>query len=112
MQMAEKIILLIFLFAGFFWLRRRARSIDLENRMTKAIFGVFILLPGMLIGEKFLLEQLQLGRYTDLLIKALAIAVTFPIIGFGFLKSGNAEEDQVAQTSPESRVSSDKNQID
>ena len=89
--MPEKIVLLICLFGGFFWLRKRSRSVNLESQMTKALLGVFVLLPASLIGEKYVFEMFHFGTYTDILIKAAAILATFLAIGFGFLRAGTAE---------------------
>lgn len=91
MIMPEKIVLLICLFGGFFWLRKRSRSVDLESQMTKALLGVFVLLPASLIGEKYVFEMFHFGTYTDILIKAVAILATFLLIGFGFLRAGTVE---------------------
>jgi len=89
--MPEKIFMLICLFGGFYWLRKRSRSVDLESQMTKAILGVFVLLPASLIGEKYLFELIHLGTYTGILVKAVAILATFLAIGFGFLRTGTTE---------------------
>lgn len=86
----EKIVLVICLLGGFLWIRNRSRSIDLENQMMRSILGVFIFLPGALIGEKYLFELFHFGLYTDILIKVVAILVTFLIVGFGFLRSETA----------------------
>ncbi|MDB5104793.1 MAG: hypothetical protein JWP91_2482 [Fibrobacteres bacterium] len=91
--MAEKLITLICLFTGFFWLRKRARSADLEHQMGRSLIGVFVVLPGILIGEKYLFEHFHFGAYTDILFRALIVSATFPAIGFGFIKPGVLEED-------------------
>jgi hypothetical protein len=91
MAMTEKIVLLICLFGGFYWLRARTRSVDLENQMLKAVLGVFVLLPAILVGEKYLFEMFHFGIYTDILLKAALILATFPAIGFGFLRGGAIE---------------------
>lgn len=96
MVIADKIVTLICLFGGFFWLRARARSINLENRIGKVIAGVFILLPIILFGEKYLFDHFHFGPYTDLLLKVGLLAATFPVIGFAFLKPQAADADPAA----------------
>jgi hypothetical protein len=100
MAMTEKFITLVCLLAGFLWLRRRSRSVDLENQMLRALLGVFVVLPAALVGEKYLFEQFHFGTYTDILVRVLAILVTFPAIGYGFLKSGAAGEHASASPTP------------
>lgn len=76
------------LFAGFLWLRGRARSLDLTNQRGKTVIGVFGVLTGLLIGEKYVFDTWYFGPYTGLLLKlGLAIA-TFAAVGFLFLKPG------------------------
>ncbi|HKP97963.1 MAG TPA: hypothetical protein VJ385_19680 [Fibrobacteria bacterium] len=84
--MVDKIVTLICLFGGFFWLRARARSINLENQIGKAVVGVFVLLPAVLFGEKYLFDNYHFGTYTDLLLKVALLLATFPAIGLPFLK--------------------------
>jgi hypothetical protein len=93
MAIADKIVTLICLFGGFYWLRARARSINLENRIGPVVLGVFVLLPAALFGEKWLFDHYHFGAYTDLLIKAAILVATFPVIGFVFLKPGAEEPD-------------------
>ena len=76
------------LFAGFLWLRGRARSLDLTHQRGKTVFGVFGVLTALLIGEKYVFDTWQFGPYTSLLLRlGLAIA-TFAAVGFLFLKPG------------------------
>ncbi len=98
MALAEKIITLICLFAGFFWLRQRARSVDLEHQMGKSLVGVFVLLPAILIGEKYLFEHFHFGAYTDLLLRVLLVSATFPTIGFAFIKPGDSKAMPAPET--------------
>lgn len=92
MVITEKIILLVCLFAGFFWIRNRSRQIDLESRMLKSILGVFIILPGALLCEKLLFEKIHFGAWQDIAIKVVVIAITFLVVGLVFLKPNSAEE--------------------
>jgi len=85
----EKIIIIICLFAGFYWIRSRSRQVNLESRMLKSILGVFVLLPASLLGEKFLFEKFHFGAWQDLVIKVAILIATFLIIGFGFLSSSS-----------------------
>jgi hypothetical protein len=84
---------LVCLFGGFFWLRARARSINLDNQIGKSMIGVFVVLPALLIGEKYLFDHWHFGAYTDLLLKAGLALATFPAIGFLFLKPGAPEPE-------------------
>ncbi len=92
MENYEKIILAICLFAGFLWIRQRSRQIDLTKQITKALIGVFVLLPILLLGEKFLFEKIALPGYTGIAIKCASIIVSFAIIGLVFLKPGMKQE--------------------
>jgi membrane-anchored protein YejM (alkaline phosphatase superfamily) len=92
MAIAEKIILLICLFSGFFWLRQRARHADLERQISRSLIGVFVLLPAILVGEQYLFEQVHFGAYTDLLLKVMVACAAFPIIGYGFIRIGDPDE--------------------
>lgn len=87
MASLEKTVLILMLFSGFLWLRRRARALSLEGQIQRATLGVFVLLPALLIGEKFLFEQLPFGFWTNLLVKIAGVAATFPLIGYVFLKN-------------------------
>jgi hypothetical protein len=86
MLIADKIVTLLCLLAGFLWLRERARFIKLENQMGKAMLGVFVLLPAVLFGEKYLFDTYHFGAYTDLALKAVLLLLPFPLIGFLLLK--------------------------
>jgi hypothetical protein len=99
MAVAEKIIMLICLFSGFFWLRQRARHADLESQISRSLIGVFVLLPAILIGEQYLFERVHFGAYTDLLLKVLVAGAAFPVIGYGFIRIGEAEESSDADGS-------------
>ena len=87
----EKIIILICLFAGFYWIRARSRQVDLESRILKSILGVFVVLPASLLGERFFFEKFHFGTWQDLVIKVAVLIVTFLIIGFGFLKPNSSQ---------------------
>ncbi|MDB5049233.1 MAG: hypothetical protein JWO30_2304 [Fibrobacteres bacterium] len=100
MAIVDKIVTLICLFAGFFWLRERARSIRLENQIGKSVIGVFVLLPAILLGEKYLFDNFHFGTFTDLFLKAVLLLATFPIVGFTFLKPGSP--DPAGSPDPES----------
>ena len=94
MAIAEKILMLVCLFGGFWWIRERARILNLENRMGRTMLGVFVVLPALLIGEKYIFDHWHFGAYTDLLLKAGAALATFAAVGFLFLRQGNAAEEQ------------------
>ncbi|MEO7427158.1 MAG: hypothetical protein ABI036_18365 [Fibrobacteria bacterium] len=86
MIIADKIVTLLCLLGGFLWLRERARAISLDDQMGRAVIGVFVILPAVLFGEKYLFENYHFGIYTDLLIKAVLLLIPFPLIGFLLLK--------------------------
>jgi hypothetical protein len=87
MAMAEKIIMAICAFSGFLWLRHRARGAQLESQMGRSLIGVFVLLPGILIGEDYLFAHVHFGAYTDLLLKVLAAGAAFPLIGYACIRT-------------------------
>lgn len=101
--MIDKILTLLCLFGGFYWLRARARAVNLENRIGNAVIGVFVLLPAILFGEKYLFDTFHFGPYTDLLFKAVLLAAPFPVIGLVFLKpetGADAEASAAATADP------------
>jgi hypothetical protein len=91
MVLADKIVMILCLFTGFLWLRKRARASNPEKAMGKTILGVFVILPAILIGMNHLFERWHFGPYTDLLIKVVLLIVTFAAIGFVFLKPAPAD---------------------
>jgi len=93
MGMAEKVVMALILFGGYYWLRHRARGMNLESQRGKVIFGVFGVLTAMLIGEKALFEHWHFGTYTDLLLKVALAAASFAIVGLVFLKPGPPEAE-------------------
>ena len=94
MVLADKIVMIICLFVGFLWLRKRARASYPEKSMGKTILGVFVLLPATLIGMNLLFERWQFSPYTDLLIKVIVLVATFTGIGYLFLKPAPAGQPQ------------------
>jgi hypothetical protein len=91
MASAERIVLVVCLFGGFMWLRQRSRTINLERQMGRALAGVFLLLPALLFGEKWLFDRYHLTPWTDMLLKALVTAANFPLVGYLFLKPAAPE---------------------
>jgi hypothetical protein len=91
----DKIVLGLCLLGGFLWIRKRSRSIDLENQKGRSLLGVFGILPAALLGEKYLFEWLHFDLYTNTAIKAATLIATFLIVGFGFLKPGLAETKDI-----------------
>jgi hypothetical protein len=100
MVLLDKIVMVICLFAGFFWLRERARGLNLESQRGRAIFGVFGVLTGLLIGEKYVFERWHFGPYTDLLLKAGFALATFAAVGFFFLKPAPPEAEGAEEAAP------------
>ncbi len=106
MILADKIVTLLCLLAGFLWIRERARAVSLENQIGRAVIGVFVILPAVLFGEKYFFDNFHFGAYTDLLIKAVLLLLPFPLIGFLLLKRsppepGSAKGAPASGPSPE-----------
>jgi hypothetical protein len=93
MALTEKILMALILFGGFFWLRSRARGMNLESQRGRVVFGVFIVLTAALIGEKNFFEHWHFGTYTDLLLKAAMAFASFAVVGFFFMKPAPPEGD-------------------
>lgn len=90
--MAEKIFMAVCLFAGFLWLRSRARSLDLAHQQGKTVIGIFGVLTALLIGEKYVFDTWHFGPYTGLALKLGLTVATFAGVGFLFLKPGPPRE--------------------
>ena len=85
---AEKVLIAALLFAGFLWIRSRSRKLGEAGKPSRALIGVYILLPALLIGEKLLFDQWPLRPWAGLLLKALVLPATFLAIGLVFLRKG------------------------
>ena len=92
MQTYEKIIVGICLFAGFLWIRQRSRQIDLTTQIPKALIGVFVILPILLLGQKLLFEKIVFALYAGLALKCAVIVLSFAFIGLVFLKPEKKQE--------------------
>lgn len=101
MVLTEKILMALILFGGFFWLRSRARGMNLESQRGKVIFGVFGVLTAALIGEKAFFEHWHFGTYTDLLLKAGLALASFAVVGIFFLKPAPPEADAAEEKASE-----------
>ena len=93
----------LILFGGFFWLRARARGMNLESQRGKVVFGVFVVLAALLVGEKSLFEHWHFGTYTDLLLKAVLAFASFAVVGLFFLKPGPPEAEAAEEPASENR---------
>jgi hypothetical protein len=93
MIIADKIVTLLCLLGGFLWLRERVRAVNPDDQMGRAVIGVFVILPAVLFGEKYLFEHYHFGLAADLLIKAVLLLLPFPLIGFLLLKRKQPPED-------------------
>jgi hypothetical protein len=93
MDHIDRAVLIVCLFGGFLWLRNRARRFDLGKRQNIVVFGIFLLLPAVLVGEKQLFDLLHFGKYTNLLIIAASLTATFAAIGYGFLRPTPADRE-------------------
>ena len=98
---AEKIVMALILFAGFFWLRARARGMSLESQRGRVIFGIFGVLTALLIGEKAVFDHWHFGAYTDLFLKVLLAAASFAVVGLLFLKPSPPEDRTAEENAPE-----------
>ena len=83
--MPEQWILGLELVFGFLWLRTRSRDLG-EQAGFKAIVGIFFILGPSLLGEKWLFDRLPFGRYSNLLVEIIALAASFWLTGFIFLR--------------------------
>jgi hypothetical protein len=101
MVLTEKIVMALILFGGFFWLRARARRMNLENRPGRVIFGVFGVLTALLIGEKAFFDHWHFGAYTDLLLKVALAGGSFALVGLYFLKPGGPEPETTGENAAE-----------
>ncbi len=93
----------LILFGGFFWLRARARGMNLENQRGKVVFGVFVVLTALLVGEKNLFEHWHFGTYTELLLKAALAFASFAVVGLFFLKPAPPGAEATEEPAPENR---------
>jgi hypothetical protein len=100
MPLSEKIVMGLLLFAGYWWLRARARSMNLEGSPGRVIVGVFGVLTALLMGEKALFDHYSFGPYTDLFLKAALAALSFAAIGFLFLRPSPPGADDGEGASP------------
>lgn len=101
MTLPEKIVMALILFGGYFWLRERARGMNLESQRGKVVIGVFGVLTALLFGEKALFEHWHFGTYTDLLLKGGSAAVTFIAVGLLFLKPAPPEAEAAEGNAPD-----------
>jgi hypothetical protein len=90
---AEKVLMALILFGGYFWLRARARRMNLESQRGRVVIGVFGVLTGLLIGEKAFFDHWHFGTYTDLLLRVAMALASFAFVGFVFLKPGTPEAE-------------------
>jgi hypothetical protein len=94
---AEKVLMALILFGGYFWLRARARRMDLDRQRGKVVIGVFVVLTGLLIGEKAFFDHWHFGMYTDLMLRVVLAAASFALVGFVFLKPGPPAADAIGE---------------
>jgi hypothetical protein len=86
----ERIYVGVLLLAGFLWLRARARRLDDAARM-RALWGSLLFLIPALLGVKWAVDRLPLGRYESLAVEMLALAATIAVTGLVFMRTGKRE---------------------
>lgn len=94
---AEKVLMAVLLFGGYFWLRARARAMNLANQQGKVVVGVFVILTGLLMGEKAFFDHWHFGLYTDLLLRVAMAAASFAFVGLVFLKPGKPDAEAAGE---------------
>lgn len=91
METAEKVVFIVLIFGGFLWLRARARAMQAERQVGRALLGLFLVLPALLVAERHFFDTLPLGPWAGLLLECLALAGTIAAVGFGFLRPPREE---------------------
>jgi hypothetical protein len=99
MQPAEKVLMGLILFGGYFWLRARARGMNLETQRGRIVIGVFGVLTALLIGEKAFFDHWHFGTYTDLALRVALAAGSFAFVGLVFLKPSPPEAESAGDAS-------------
>lgn len=103
MSEIDRAVMIVCLIGGFLWVRGRARKSDLGKRQNLVVFGIFVVLPALLVGAKFLFEKLPFGPVANLLIKAALLIATFAGIGYGLLRPSPADGAEAAHSESKSR---------
>ncbi len=83
--MAENLVLAAVVLAGFLWLKRRARHVDLEKRSSWVLLGIFVLLPAALFLTNRFFGELGGSAWVAVGVQALILIVAFALIGLVFL---------------------------
>lgn len=78
-------------------MRTQARKLSNSKQSQKALFGIFLVMAPLLLGEKQLFDHLPFERFTNLLIEVLTLALSFGLTWFLFLRPGKLE-DETEQT--------------
>ncbi len=74
--------------AGFFWLKRRARHVDLEKRSSWVVLGIFLALPAVLLITNHYFEGQGGKSWAAVALQVAILAIAFAIIGLVFLPKG------------------------
>jgi hypothetical protein len=88
----ERLVVVVLMIAGFLWLRRRGRRMS-DDARGKALLGAALFLVPMLLAGRWLFDRLPYGRYENLVIECVGIAVMIAVAGFAFLKPGRERAD-------------------
>ena len=91
MQTEERVIVGLVLFAGFLWLRRRAKRLDDASR-AQALVRTLLFLAPALIGAKWLFDRLPFDRWSNLAVQAAGLAALLVAAGLAFMRPGAGED--------------------
>lgn len=77
----EKVIVAVALFAGFTYVRRRARRANPEAQVQPILLGIFVVIPALLLLEAEFLPRLRLEQIQALVLKLALLGLTFFAVG-------------------------------
>lgn len=81
----ERLAVVILMIAGFLWLRGRGRKLAPEDR-ARALMGAALFLAPALLGGRWVFDRLPYGRYENLVIELVGIAVLIAVAGYVFMR--------------------------
>jgi hypothetical protein len=82
----EKLIIAVVLFAGFTYVRKRARRANPEAQVQPILLGIFVVIPALLLLEAKVLPQLRLEPTSALALKLALLGITFFAVGRWIIK--------------------------
>jgi hypothetical protein len=88
----EKLIIAVVLFAGFTYVRKRARRANPEAQVQPILLGIFVVIPALLLLEAKVLPYLRLDATLALVLKLALLGLTFYAVGRWIIKPKAAPE--------------------